>query len=181
MSAEWFGDFEGEDEDGVMKWNWYRFEKGTHITWQQVMILLAVNKSRHALVSSLISVVSGHGIGKSATCSWVVLWFLYCFQRAQVPVTAPTATQMNDVLWKELSIWIKRMPTKVQEIYDWKSDYVRIKYDPEAWFARARTSTKENTEAIAGVHSDYVLIVVDEASGVPEQVFNTAEGALTSG
>jgi hypothetical protein len=31
------------------------------------------------------------------------------------------------------------------------------------------------------VHADHVLIVVDEASGVPEQVFNTAEGALTSG
>jgi len=73
------------------------------------------------------------------------------------------------------------MPASVSGLYEWTAGYIRMKYDPDVWFARARTSTKENTEAIAGVHADHVLIVVDEASGVPEQVFNTAEGALTSG
>lgn len=122
-----------------------------------------------------------HNTGKSTVCSWIILWFLYCFYEAQVPVTAPTSSQMHDVLWKELSIWINKMPDDTKELFRWTSDYIRMNYSPESWFARARTSTKENTEAIAGVHSDHVAILVDESSGVPEQVFETAQGALTSG
>lgn len=181
VTAEWFGDMVGEDEFGVQIWEWHEFEKGKHITWQQVLILMGVNKARDPRVPSMISIVSGHGIGKSATCAWIVLWYLYCFIRCQVPVTAPTASQMHDVLWKEMNLWIGRMPEKVQPLYEWTAGYIRITYDPETWFARARTSTKENTEAIAGVHADKVAIVVDEASGVPEQVYDAAEGALTSG
>ena len=178
VSAEWFGDF-----DKVTKrWRWHSFEKGKHLTWQQNLILIGVEKAVAGKASRKLSTVSGHGIGKSATCSWIVLWFLYSFYESQVPCTAPTAHQMHDVLWKELSLWISRIKDdEVRNLYDWKSDYVRIKYAPAGWFARARTSSKENTEAIAGVHADHVAVVVDEASGVPEQVFTTAQGALTSG
>ena len=180
VTAEWFGD-RIEIDDGIWTYEWYDFNKHNHITWQQCLVLLAVNKSKDKRIQSMISIVSGHGIGKSTVLAWIILWFLYCFYQCQTAVTAPTSTQMNDVLWKELAKWIGKLPFEVREIYDWKSDYVRMKYSPETWFARARTSTKENTEAIAGVHADNVLIAIDEASGVPEQVYNTAEGALTSG
>lgn len=180
VQADWFGDpVDSARRD--LDWVWYDFQKGRHYTWQQNLILLGIEKAVAGDAKRLISIVSGHGIGKSATCTWVTLWFLYCYQGAQVPVTAPTTHQMHDVLWKELSIWIKKLPQDVQEIYSWSSEYVRMVADPEAWFARARTSTKENTEAIAGVHGDHVAIIADEASGIPQQVFDTAEGALTSG
>lgn len=181
VTAEWFGDCINEDNG---EWKWYSFEKGRHISWQQTMLLLAVEKSmgnNDKTVPRSITVASGHGIGKSSTCSWFILWFLFCFYDSQVPVTAPTSHQMHDVLWKEISIWIGRMPAEYSEIFEWSSDYVRVRYSPESWFARARTATKENTEAIAGVHADSVAILADEASGVPEQVFNAAEGSLTSG
>ena len=182
VDASWFGDCDNpEDETAVRIWRWYDFEKGRHYTWQQHLILLGVEKGVAGDAPRHLSTVSGHGIGKSATCAWIVLWFLYCFYESQVPVTAPTTAQMHDVLWKELSIWIQRMPDDTRELYEWQHDYVRMNYSPESWFARARTSTKENTEAIAGVHAEHVAIVVDEASGVPEQVFITAQGALTSG
>lgn len=173
----WFGDY----DEAAGEWKWYAFEKGKHFSWQQNLILMGVEKAVAGDAPRHISVVSGHGIGKSATCAWFTLWFLYCYFGSQVPVTAPTSSQMHDVLWKELSIWISRMPVEAKELYEWQHDYVRMQYSPESWFARARTSTKENTEAIAGVHADHVAIVIDEASGVPEQVFVTAQGALTSG
>lgn len=182
VTANWFGDPE-EQKLGWVKWTWFNFVKGEHLSWQQTLILLGVEKARgSSIVSTHMSIKSGHGIGKSATVSWIVLWFLYCFYQSQIPVTAPTSTQMKDVLWKELSLWINRIqPARVKEVFEWQSDYVRMRYDPETWFARAKTSSKENTEALAGIHAEHVLIAVDEASGVPEQVFNTAEGALTSG
>jgi len=181
VTAEWFGDAI-EQPDGTVFWEWYDFKKGKHLSWQQTLTLMGIEKSiQDPRLKRHFSIRSGHGIGKSAMTSWIVLWFLFCYFMAQVPVTAPTASQMHDVLWKELAIWIHRMPEDVASIYDWSQGYVRIKYEPESWFARAKTSSKENTEALAGVHADHVLIAVDEASGVPEQVFNTAEGALTSG
>src|SRR5258708_22702452 len=86
---------------------------------------------------------------------------------------------MHDVLWKELKIWLDRAPKDVSELFEWTSSYLRVKEFPDTWFARARTARKEAPEAIAGVHGDYVMIPVDEASGVPDEIFNTAEGSLT--
>lgn len=193
VDASWFGDCVNPTaETEVREWVWYNpsgapidsreeFLAKNWYTWQQNLVLMGVEKAVAGDAPRHLSTVSGHGIGKSATCAWVVLWFLYCFYESQVPVTAPTSAQMHDVLWKEMSIWISRMPDDTRELYEWQHDYVRMNYAPESWFARARTSTKENTEAIAGVHSEHVCIVADEASGIPEQVFITAQGALTSG
>lgn len=177
VSADWFGTYNTTSR----RYEWYDFTKGQHYTWQQNLLLMGIEKAIAGDAPRKLSVVSGHGTGKSASCSWVTLWFLYCFFESQVPVTAPTSSQMHDVLWKELAIWLTRMPDEIKPLYEWSKDYVRMNYAPESWFARARTSTKENTEAIAGVHADHVAIIVDEASGVPEQVFVTAQGALTSG
>lgn len=178
IGPEWFGDWNEREQ----RWDWYAFERGKHYSWQQNLILMGIEKAVAGDARYRLSVRSGHGIGKSAVCAWIILWYLYCFRESQVPVTAPTSAQMHDVLWKELSIWILRMRSKdIRDLYEWSTQYIRITHNPEAWFARARTSTKENTEAIAGVHADNVCIVVDEASGVPEQVFTAAQGALTSG
>ena len=72
------------------------------------------------------------------------------------------------------------MPPQIQKFYDITTQYVRITESPETWFARAKTARKEAPEALAGVHGDYVMMLVDEASGVAEEIFNTAEGALTN-
>ena len=191
VRPEWFGLKMGGGETEPETWHWYHpdgftttrseFLAKKQYSWQQNIILMGVEKAMSGDGPKKITTVSGHGIGKSTVCSWIILWFLYCFYEAQVPVTAPTSSQMHDVLWKELSIWINKMPDDTKELYRWTSDYIKMNYAPDSWFARARTSTKENTEAIAGVHSDHVAILVDESSGVPEQVFETAQGALTSG
>lgn len=157
-----------------------KFVKGKHITWQQDDILEAVEKAINNKSFRRIAVKSGHGIGKSTTLAWLILWFLLCYLDAQIPCTAPTENQMYDVLWKEIAKWLKLMPEQIQGLYEWTNTYIRIKERPETWFARAKTARKEAPEALAGVHGDYVMFVIDEGSGVPEEIFNTAEGALTN-
>lgn len=154
------------------------FIKGKHITWQQVKIIKSVQSSLQG-GKRRISVASGHGIGKTACLSWLIIWYLFTSKNAQIPCTAPTSEQMHDVLWKELSLWLKRLPKEIEELFDWTTGYLRVKEAPTTWFARAKTARKEAPEALAGVHGDYVMFVIDEASGVPEEIFNTAEGALT--
>lgn len=157
-----------------------KFVKGKHITWQQDDILMAVEKAINNQSFKRIAIKSGHGIGKSTTLAWLILWFLFTHLDAQIPCTAPTENQMYDVLWKEIAKWLKLMPVQIQGLYDWSNTYIRIQERPETWFARAKTARKEAPEALAGVHGDYVMFVIDEASGVPEEIFNTAEGALTN-
>ncbi len=163
------------------KVDWFEpFVRGKHITWQQWIILLAVEKSLRGAAPKRVSVKSGHGIGKDTALSWLILWYLFCFKDAQVPCTAPTSEQIHDILWKEISVWLHRMPEEIQEKYAWTVGYLRITESPETWFARARTARKENPEALAGVHGDFVFLAVDEASGVPDEIFKPAEGALTN-
>lgn len=165
-----------------IKKEWFEpFIKGKHIAWQQWVILLAVERSLLGIAQRRISVRSGHGIGKSASLAWLLLWFLFCFKDAQVPCTAPGQEQMYDILWKEVKKWLNRMTEAVQEKYEWQSKHVRMTESPETWFARAKTARKEAPEALAGVHGEHVMFLVDEASGVPEEIYETAEGALTSG
>lgn len=160
---------------------WFKpFQKGKHITWQQWLFLLAVKRAINDQSPKRVSAKSGHGTGKSTCLSWLIPWYLFCFKNAQVPCTAPTSQQMNDVLWKELSIWLNRMPKGIRSLYDWQSGYLRMNESPETWFARALTARKENPEALAGVHGDFVMMIIDEASGVDEVIFNTAEGVLTN-
>lgn len=155
------------------------FEKGKNFTWQQWQALIGVELALAGKKPMRISIGSGHGTGKSALLSWLIIWYLFCFRGAQVPCTAPSAAQMHDVLWKELQKWKERMPEEYRGFFAWTSGYFRVVGAEETWFARARTARPENPEALAGIHGDHVMMVIDEASGVAESVYQTAEGALT--
>lgn len=159
---------------------WFEpFIKGEHLTFQQWAIFLAIEAAIAGKASRRISVASGHGIGKSCSTSLVVVWRLFCFYNAQIACTAPTSRQLFDVLWKEISIWIKRMPPFWHSKFDVQSTYIRMTESPQSWFASAKTAKKDSTEALAGVHGEHVMVLADEASGVPHEVFNTMEGSLT--
>lgn len=177
ITAEWFGDFNKETD----QYDWFGFTKGKHLTWQQTMLMMCANKAVQKKVKWRLSIASGHGVGKTSSCAIIILWFLFGRVDSQVACTAPTATQMHDVLWKELALWIGRMPEKIKNIYEHNKDYIRIKERPDSWFARAKTSSKENSEALAGIHAEWVMLLGDEASGIEEQIFIVMDGALTSG
>ncbi len=177
IKPEWFGDYDAKARDYI----WFDFQKGKHLTWQQTLLMMCANKAVQKKIKWRLSIASGHGIGKTSSCAIIILWFLFGRVDSQVGCTAPTATQMHDVLWKELSLWIGRMPEKIRNLYEHNKDYIRIKERPDSWFARAKTSSKENSEALAGVHAEWVMLLADEASGIEEQIFTVMDGALTSG
>jgi phage terminase large subunit len=97
----------------------------------------------------------------------------------KVVVTAPTSGQLFDALFAELKRWIGELPKPVQGLLTVKSDRVELAAAPSEMFISARTSRAETPEALAGVHSENVLLVVDEASGVPEKVFEAAAGSMS--
>ena len=126
-----------------------------------------------------MSIRSGHGTGKSTFASWAMLWFVMFKFPNKVVVTAPTTGQLFDALFAELKKWITEMPKTLQPLLNVKSDRVELIAAPSEAFISARTSRAETPEALAGVHSENVLLVVDEASGVPEPVFEAAAGSMS--
>jgi phage terminase large subunit len=126
-----------------------------------------------------ISIRSGHGTGKSTAASWAMLWFLLLRFPNKVVVTAPTSGQLFDALFAELKRWTNELPAALKQAITVKSDRVELNAAPSEAFISARTSRAETPEALAGVHSDNVMLVVDEASGVPEQVFEAAAGSMS--
>jgi hypothetical protein len=112
--------------------------------------------------------------------SWLILHFLFVYAMCKVPCTAPTADQMYDVLWAEIALWLGKMPKFISNMYEWSKDHIRMKESSDNWFARAKTATKENPEALSGIHADYIMQVIDEASAVPDPIFDNAEATLTN-
>lgn len=130
-----------------------------------------------------VSIRSGHGTGKSAFMAWAVLWFECCYFPCKVPCTAPTAHQLNDVLWAEIAKWHRKLKERIPplaELFAWSSERFYLIESPNESFAVARTARPENPEALQGFHSENILFLIDEASGVPEVVFQVAEGALST-
>ena len=126
-----------------------------------------------------VAIKSGHGVGKTAFESWVVLWWLLTHYPCKAAVTANSAHQLSDVLWTEIDRWARNMPQAFKELLDFKSDKIALKGASDS-FAVARTSRRENPESLAGFHSPHMLFVIEEASGVPNVIFETASGALST-
>jgi hypothetical protein len=128
-----------------------------------------------------IAIRSGHGVGKSALMSWIVFWWLMTRYPAKVAITAPTAHQLQDVLWGELSKWQRNIVIDYfKRLAVVKSDRVEIIGAENESFAVARTARKENPEAFQGFHATHMLFLVDEASGVEDIIFEVGEGAMST-
>lgn len=151
-----------EDLLGVTPQDWQR----------EVMSAVAQGQRR-------CSIRSGHGVGKSSCASWLMIWFLLTRYPVKIVVTAPTASQLFDALFAECKRWIKELPTPIKSLLEMKSDRIELGSSPTEAFISARTSRSESPESLAGVHADHVLLVVDEASGVPESVFEAAYGSMS--
>jgi phage terminase large subunit len=139
--------------------------------------------SRAIVERRRVSIRSGHGTGKSAFMAWCVLWFMSCYYPCKVPATAPTSHQLEDILWAEIAKWHAAMRERVPQLaneFEWTKERFYLKSNPNESFAVARTARPERPEALQGFHSENILFLIDEASGVAENVFQVAEGALST-
>lgn len=127
----------------------------------------------------LISIRSGHGTGKSTTLAMGCTWFACTRYPFKVVMTAPTAPQLFDALWAETKSMFRKLPAAIRPLFELKSDRIVLLAAPEDGFISVRTSTKERPEALAGVHSENVLLIADEASAIPEEVFESAQGSMS--
>lgn len=125
-----------------------------------------------------VAVRSGHGTGKSTALAAAALWFLATRPDALAPCTAPTAHQLQDVLWREMRRLLAAMNPGTRELFTATADRILIK--GSAGMIVARTARPENPDALQGFHAPEILFIIDEAAGVSDAVFEVARGALST-
>lgn len=138
---------------------------------KQIAILEALNHHR-----ARVAVKACHASGKSWTAAAAASWFLTTTPGSVVITTAPTARQVEEILWREIRD-MKRaskltLPGDV------------LPRDPrwevsDKWFALGLST--DEPERFQGFHAPRILVIEDEASGIPETIQAAIEGVLSSG
>lgn len=128
---------------------------------------------------------SGHGIGKSALTAWVILYIMSTRPFCKGVVTANTSEQLRTKTWGELGKWKKRCITGHWFEYNNGKGNMNIYHvdHMESWRCDGQTCREENSESFAGLHAanSSPFYIFDEASAVPDKIWEVAEGGLTDG
>lgn len=131
------------------------------------------------------STVSGHGIGKSALTSWIILFISSTRPHSKGVVTANTSEQLKTKTWGELGKWHKLCVTGNWFDYNNSKGNMNLAHKKfaETWRCDAQTCREENSESFAGLHAatSTPYYIFDEASAVPDKIFEVSEGGLTDG
>ena len=133
---------------------------------------------------------SGRGIGKSALVSWLILWMLSTRIGSTVIVSANTENQLRTITWGELikwtamiinSHWWEPSATKLTPA-QWICELVErdLKKGTRQWAAEGKLWSEENPDGYAGAHNhDGMMVIFDEASGIPDSIWSVAAGYFT--
>lgn len=144
-----------------------------HDRWQREASLAFGRGERH------ISVVACHGPGKTAWAAWKVPYMMLCRFPQKTVATAPSGAQLKGALVPEIKTWFARLPDTLQDLFEVKAEGIYLKAAPDRSYFEARTARSESPEALQGVHSDHVLLIGDEASGIPEAIFAAGVGSMS--
>ena len=134
---------------------------------KQKQILSAIAAKRSVAVRSC------NGAGKTFTAAITILWWLMSYDNAIVITTAPSERQVREILWREL----RNLYVPVRDIIGGKLTRTRLEFSPKRYAYGFSTNTEDRFQ---GFHSGNILVIVDEASGVDEFIYNAISGVTTS-
>lgn len=128
-----------------------------------------------------LAITSGHGVGKSALVAWIILWAVSTCTDTVGVVTANTETQLKTKTWVQVATWFRRYIAK--DLFKMTATAI-FSRDPDhssTWRIDMVPWSERNTEAFAGLHNLHkrILVVYDEASAIPDLIWQVTEGALT--
>lgn len=141
--------------------------------WQE-RVLRAYGKGERR-----ISIRACHGPGKTYIAAIITWHHILCRFPQKAVATAPSRAQLEDALVSEIVGMAGHLPGPLRDLVDITNNRIELKAAPEESFFSARTARAESPEALQGVHSQHVLLIADEASGVPEKIFEAAAGSMS--
>ena len=110
----------------------------------------------------------------SALSSWIILWAMSTRPHLNGIVTANTFPQLKTKTWRELAVWHKRAINN--HWFQWTETKFFHREHPETWFTAPIANTEHNSEAFAGQHAEHSIIIYDEASAIPDKIWEVSSG-----
>ena len=135
------------------------------------------SKQREVLSALLehrrVAVKAGNGLGKGFSAAVAVLWFLHTHDPAIVLSTAPTFRQVRYILWRQIHVLHRRAPDVLKgKLLDTRWELAEDRY--------ALGLSADTADQFQGFHCPNVFIVVDEAEGVSDSIYEAIEAVMTS-
>lgn len=137
-----------------------------------------------------LAVVSGRGVGKSTFVAWMTLWMLSVHFGSSTIISANTFTQIADKTYAEIGKWLSMLINRY-----WFED-TQMSIKPAAWFQDALQKSRQigskyyyangvlwnedSPDSFVGAHNELgMLVIFDEASGIPENIWTASRGFFT--
>lgn len=128
------------------------------------------------------------GPGKTSLMAWCAWNFLSCYgsktDHPKGAAVAVTADNLKDNLWPELAKWQSKSAF-LRTAFVWTKERVFLKEKPETWFLSARSFPKtanadEQGRTLSGLHSQFILYLIDESGDISPAVLRAAEQGLSN-
>ena len=145
---------------------------------REVLDVRLWSKQKEVLSSLLehrrVAVKSGNGLGKGFSAAVAVLWFLHAHQDSAIVLsTAPTFRQVRHILWRQ----VHRLYRPAAKVLGGKMLDTRWEISDDRY---AMGLSADNADQFQGFHSPNMFIVVDEAEGVDDAIYEAIEAVMTS-
>lgn len=152
---------------------WARERLGEHLWSKQREICASVAANRYTAVKSC------HASGKSFTAARIAAWWIDSHPpgEAFVVSTAPTNAQVRAILWREINR--AHAKGKLRGRVNQATWYL-TEGDHEELVAIGRKPSDTDDDAFQGIHARYILVIIDEACGVPKQIFDAVDTLATN-
>lgn len=133
---------------------------------------------------------SGRGVGKSSLVAWINHWMMTTRLGSTCINTANTEDQLKSKTWAEMgkwhtlsinSHWFERTALSLLPA-NWFQDSLKkqLQVDTGYYYSKAVLWSEENPDSFAGAHNhNGILLVFDEASGIPKPIWSVSEGFFT--
>lgn len=128
------------------------------------------------------------GPGKTGAIAWAGLNFMSCYgdvgQHPKGAAISVTADNLKDNLWSELSKWYQRSDY-LKKAFNYTSERFFSRQFPDTWFLSARSFSRkanpdEQGRVLSGLHSEFVIVLIDESGDIPPPVLRAGEQALSN-
>lgn len=176
-------------QDKPDEWVWWAFPwgedgqlEGEEPDEWQLSVLRDIRDGLLTLEQAIqLATTSGHGIGKSALVAWLILWAMSTMTDTVGVVTANTENQLKTKTWVQVAKWYRMFIAR--DLFKLTATAL-FSADPEhekTWRFDMVPWSERNTEAFAGLHNlgRRILVLFDEASAIPDAIWEVTEGALT--
>lgn len=130
-------------------------------------------------LNRMITCAGGIGWGKTLSMSVLTLWALVTFDEVQVSLFGPNEGNLRNGLMKEIAQLHSKMIAPFKDMFDVGATRISRKINPASCYAEMRLARAENPDTARGIHQKNNFVMVDEASGVEDEILQILLNIMT--